>query len=557
MIRPYMDFVKQPTRNFVFLAGFVCLLGVTNVVLAADPTPSKEVKKVSLPAVTPALAAPATPAIPSPVVKVTPVPVSGDDTISLDFKDADIGSVLRVLSMKSNVNIVTGPDVTGLVTVRLDNVPWEKALDVILRTYDYVYERDGNIIRVTTRANMKLEPVETKAFILNYSKAPEIQASIMDMLSERGKVKSSERTNMVVVTDIPTNLYRIGEVIKKLDKQTSQAFIDSKVVRTSAGTAENLGIDWNLKGGLTKGSVRPTTFPFNSSDGGMPSSIEQFFPVLGSSLTDAASATVTPQDAVNSRNPRAFPYPALAETGNTFSYGTLDFSTLSAVLQMLESYSNAKVVSNPRVVVLNNQTASIQVGDQVPLPTYERNEQTGSMVVSGFSYRDTGVVLKVTPHINSEQEILVDLSPEVSSKTTDQNFGGGIVAPIFNVTQAQTQVLIQSGQTIAIGGLLTDNVTSNENKVPYLADVPLVGKLFRSKRQDPGSSNSKIETLFFVTVTTVDSQGQPVGAKVDGKNDQSQDDQARKKTAAVDAAPGLKGSEKVVSSENANKDKPA
>jgi len=122
-------------------------------------------------------------------------------------------------------------------------------------------------------------------------------------------------------------------------------------------------------------------------------------------------------------------------------------------------------------------------------------------------------------------------------------------------------LLIRSAQTIAIGGLLTDNKAQSETKVPYLGDIPLVGKLFRSKRQGTSSTvgpeNSKDETLFFVTVTTVDSQGQPVGAQVDGKKDQSLDDQSRQKTVATDAAPGLKGSEKKISSDNANKDKPA
>jgi len=449
-------------------------------------------------------------AVPETEVLVEP----SSDSISLDFKDADINTVLRILSMKSGMNIVSGPEVKGVVTVRLDDVPWDKALNVILRTYDYVYERDDNIIRVTSREKMGQEPVETKTFILNYSKAAEIQASIQDILTERGRIKTSTRTNMLVVTDTPANLYRIGDIIKKLDQITAQAFIDSKIVRTSAGEAENLGIDWNIAGGLSRGSSRPTTLPFTSNDGGMPSSIEQFFPVLGEA-SKTTSTSSTPGDQINDQNKRAFPYPALTQTNSTFSYGTLDFTSLSAMLQMLQSSSNAKVVSNPRIVVLNNQTASIQVGDQVPLPTYERNETTGSMLVSGFSYRDTGVVLKVTPHINSEQEILVDLSPEVSSKTGDQAFGGDVVAPIFNVTQAQTQVLIQSGQTIAIGGLMTDNMTSSENKVPYLGDIPLVGKLFRSKRQTAGSNNAKIETLFFVTVTMVDSQGQPVRETVD------------------------------------------
>lgn len=449
------------------------------------------------------------------------------DSISLDFKDADIGTVLRVLSMKSGVNIVTGPEVKGLVSVRLDNVPWEKALDVILRTYDYVYERDENIIRVTTRDKMQLEPVETKTFILNYSKAVEIQKAIQDILTERGRVKVSERTNMLVVTDIPTNVYRIGEVIKQLDQITTQAFIDSKIVNTKAGIAENIGIQWTPTASI-KGSSRPTTFPFaQTGQASLPASIQQFFPVISNDTTAEAGDTPEAGKTIaNIGDPRNFPYPAPAISGGTFTYGTLDFSSFQATLNFLKSYANTKVISNPRITVLNNQTAHIQVGSQIPLPSYERNETTGSMVISGFSYRDTGVVLNVTPHINSAQEILVDLKPEISTYTGDQSFGGDVVAPKFDTTTAQTQLLIKSGQTIAIGGLLTDNVTESEDKVPYLADVPLVGKLFRSKRQTAGTGNQKVETLFFVTVTTVDTQGQPTGGKVD-KKQKSKEDKGR------------------------------
>lgn len=548
--------MKRSSCKFILWVVTLCLLSGTGVVSAADPVTSASAQKTSSSEPTPESLAAVAQTSPAVTGVVPSAPGAGDDTISLDFKDAEITSVLRVLSMKSNVNIVTGPEVNGLVTVRLDNVPWEKALDVILRTYNYVFERDGNIIRVTSRDQMKLEPVETKTFILNYSKAKEIQASIMDMMSERGKVKSSERTNMLVVTDIPTNLYRIGEVIKKLDKETTQAFIDSKIVRTDLSSLENLGIDWNVAGGLTKGASRPTSFPFMQGSG---NSYRNFFPVLGAGaevIEGVSSTTVSTTDP-NPGDTRGFPLPPAEVSGGGFSYGTLDFSSFRAMLQLLETRTDAKVVSNPRIVVLNNQTATIQVGKEIPVPSFERNEQTGSMEVTGFKYRDTGVVLNVTPHINSADEILVDLTPEVSDVGPNQSFGTNqIEAPTFVSTKAKTQVLIESGQTIAIGGLLTDKSGSTENKVPYLGDIPLVGKLFRSKRQT-APENAKVETLFFVTVTTVDTQGQPVGAKVDGKKDQSQDDQPQKKTAAADAAPGLKGSEKTVVLENANKDKPA
>ena len=433
--------------------------------------------------------------------------------ITLDFKDADINTVLRVMSLKSGINIVAGPEVQGTVTIRLENVPWEKALEVVLRTYGYVYERNDNIIRVTTRENLAAEPVVTQTYILNYTKATEIQTAVQDMLTERGRIKTAERTNTIVITDIPTNLFRIGEIILKLDRMTPQAFIDSKVIKTDAGLTENLGIEWQTGGANNNvaslsGSSRPTTFPFVTSakDGGerLPPFLEEFFPV-------AATTTTAVQ---NPATPRSFPLD-LSEVNPTYTLGTLNFSSFNSILQLLKTASSTKVVSNPRVVVLNNQTAKVQVGTDVPLPTFERNETTGSVEVTGFTYRETGVVLNVTPHINSEEEILVDLQPEVSSQGANVNFGDFQV-PSFNVTKAVTQVLIRSGETIAIGGLLTDNVTTTEARVPYLSDIPLIGKIFRSKRQDTtAGANNKIETLFFVTVTMVDTEGQPTGERID------------------------------------------
>ncbi|MFA6599399.1 MAG: secretin N-terminal domain-containing protein [Candidatus Omnitrophota bacterium] len=442
-------------------------------------------------------------AVPVAEPKAAPAAEDSSEFISLDFKEADINTVLRVMSMKSGVNIVAGPDVKGTVTIRLENVPWQKALEVVLRTYDYVYEREDNIIRVTTREKMAQEPVTTQTYILNYTKAQEIMEAVKDMLSDRGRIKTADRTNALVITDIPTNLYRIGMIIKDLDKVTPQAYIDSKIVKTDVGTAETVGINWNAQASV-KGSVRPTTFPFPTGvdPGGNNHTIsplvDQFFPTWG------IAGNTNPDN-------RDFPsYNAFTAPGtDPFKYGSIDFSTFTAMMKMLQTRSNVKVVSNPRIVVLNNQKAKVQVGEQIPVPTFERNTQTGKMEVTGYNFRDVGVVLNVTPHINSEEEILVELDPEVSANPGNKNFGD-FQAPYFTVTNAKTQVLIRSGQTIAIGGLMTDAVAMDEAKVPYLGDLPVVGKLFRSKTQGADSSNKKVETLFFITVTTVDTEGQPL-----------------------------------------------
>lgn len=479
-----------------------------------------------------------------PPAQQTPVQTSSADEkagyITMDFKEADIETVLRLLSLKSGMNIVAGPEVTGTVTVRLENVPWEEALEVVLRTYGYVYEKKGNIIRVTTRQNLAQEELVTETFFLEYIQltkknsttatgqvaggateegGKELLDIITTMLSERGKVKMVTQRNAIVVTDTASNVYKIGQVIKKLDQPTPQAFIDSKVVKTQLDKGENLGIRWNAASmGITSGAARPLTFPFASQKDTekeyFPGVLESFLARTSTSSTTTgttSTGTVSP----NTAEPRFFPFADPTVANRTYTFGTLDFTSFSALLSMLESRSNTKVVSNPRIVVLNNQTAKVKVGSEIPIPSFAFNQQTATFQVSDFKYRDIGVVLSVTPHINSVGEILVDLKPEVSSLGSTITFTSSLAAPSFDVTNAETQVLIRSGETIAIGGLRENKSSISDQQFPYLSSIPVIGKIFRSKRQTEGSANRNVETLFFVTVTLVNTEGQPTGGKPD------------------------------------------
>ena len=449
-------------------------------------------------------------------VVTTPEQVTASGNVSIDFKDADINNVLRILSLKSQVNIVAGPEVQGTITIRLEDVPWQKALDVVLRTYGYVYEREGNIIRVTTKENLSTEELMTETFVLNYTTAAEAEEAIKEILSERGRIKSVSRTNMLVVTDIPTNLYKIREVIAKLDRNTPQAHIDSKIVETQLQEGENLGINWTPAGTVV-GAQRPTTLPFTAE---RRSEDRDFFE---SFFGRFYPRTATTGDVVHAFDPSGFPIVAAdtaASGTNVFTLGRLDFTSFQAVLEFLRTRENTKVISNPRITVLNNQKAKCKGGSGCPLPAVERNETSGSCEITGYEFRETGVVMEVTPHINDADEILVDLKPEISASSGSTSFSSanstevGTSIPNFTVTTAETQVLIKNGQTIAIGGLMTDSAVSTERKVPVLGDIPLVGKLFRSKRSTQGTANQKEETLFFITVTIVDTEGEPTQVTV-------------------------------------------
>lgn len=422
-----------------------------------------------------------------PAEDATVSQVVSPGNVTLDFKDADITNVLRILSYKSGINIVAGKDVTGPITIRLTDVPWEKALDVILRTYGYTYEREGNIIRVTTTENLEKEELITEVFSLNYANSKDVPAAIEEMLSDRGSIKYDERANLVIVTDIATNIYKIRQVIEKLDKRTQQVNIEAKIIETTLDKDDKLGINWTTQITAT-GAARPMTFPFDrKSSGGT------WFPQDDTSGPRTTSVGVFPS------NPgTTFP---MAVPAN-FTLGTLDFTQLQAVLQILKSKTNTKIISNPRITTLDNKEATIAVATSFSIPTYERNDTTGNIEVTGYEEKELGVTLSVTPQVNPEGYIVVKLEPEVSAFLSWDTFssgGGTIQAPRFSTRRASTQVMVKDGETIVIGGLIKENTTDTVVKVPILGDIPILSLLFKKKEK----SVETTDLLFFITVNLV------------------------------------------------------
>lgn len=430
--------------------------------------------------------------------------------VTMDFKSADINNVLRILSYKSGVNIVAGPEVKGLVTIRLTNVPWEKALDVVLRTYGFSYEKVGNIIRVTTIESLKQEELTTEVYSLSYGKAEDVTEAIENMLTERGKTRFDERTNTLVVTDIPTNLYKISQIIEKLDRRTPQIMIEAKVIETSLADDERLGIDWNLQVSLT-GARRPSTFPFGRlAEQQFEESLNEFFPVgqsadfdpAGGDTGGASQASFPPAGGPEFLS--VFPF---ADTSD-FSFGALDFSTFSAIMEYLETRSNTDILSHPRITTLDNQEANILVGQIIGIPTYERNSETGQMEITGYEEKQVGVKLNVIPHVNVEGDITVTLKPEISAllRYDTLDASRGIVAPVFSTREATTQVMIGDGETIMIGGLISKQSIDSVDKVPLLGDIPFIGEaLFTKTNKDI----DRTEVIIFLTVRLISEKWVP------------------------------------------------
>lgn len=434
--------------------------------------------------------------------------------ITIDFKDADIRTVLRVLAEKSGVNIVAGKDVTGDITIRLTNVRWERALDIICKNYGYAFEREENIIRVTTVEGLKQEELTTEVFSLNYAKAGEVAEAITEMLTERGrdKIKYDERTNVLIVTDIPTNLYKVRQVVEKLDKKTPQVLIEARIIETTLTDDEKLGIDWNLKLAAV-GASRPTTLPFTV--GGSLSYLgldvqdwNKFMPrpegqvsttYTGEGIAVTDTTSEFPLGITGLDISQAFDSPFPVMDASAFTFGTLDFSKFSMVMEYLKSRRDTNVLSNPRIATLNNQEASIHVGTILPIPVREYNEERDEYTILTYTEKKIGIKLTVTPHVNVQSDIVVELFPEISSLVGWEVWDAarGLKGPIYSTREAQTQVMVRDRETIMIGGLINEETTNYEKKVPLLGDIPGLGKWLFTKTE---SDVDRTEIIIFLTV---------------------------------------------------------
>ncbi len=414
--------------------------------------------------------------------------------VSLNFQDADIRNVLKVLAFKSGVNIVAAPEVTGVVNIELKNVPWQKALDVILSTYGYGFDRKGNIITVMSVENLKKyredsaalqnqEPLIYKTFSLSFAKAEDALKVIDKLVSKRGFINFDARTNSIIVRDLDNNLELIAGVIKSIDTVTPQVLIETKIVETDLTNTENLGIDWTngFTTTISGGSV-PTYFPFGNKpwQGFVPSAAGTGTgPLFPPPSTSLATTTATP---------------------GSFTYGTINAQQLSATLQYLSTRTTTKILSNPRIVTLDNEKATINVGLQYPEATYTFNSSTGQLQVTGFTQLAIGINFEVTPHVNNAGLVTLEVHPQISAIDTSAGTSGFVSVnnnqlPVTSNEEAETNVMIENGRTLVIGGLIKDQVVKSTTKIPVLGDIPFIGWLFKSTNP----TKTRQEVIVFLT----------------------------------------------------------
>jgi type IV pilus secretin PilQ/predicted competence protein len=494
---------------------------------AVAPKPADVPAAVQTPAVAPKPAD-----APAPAVQTTDASASGasrsKDTLSVDYPDEDIRTVLRNVADLFELNLVIPPALQGKTSIKLHDVTWHQVFDVVLTPVGYTFVDDSGIIKIVSLESLAEEPVATEVFVLSYSKASEVQTVLTTLIdsSKGGKLTLDARSNSLIVTERPSRLNKMRPIIKQLDKATDQVMIESKFVEVTTNDIKNIGVDWSSLNsyGISAGPFSSTatrTNGTNTSDVRTLTNADS--PYIQNGYAQAGQVIGQANGAPMRLVP---PYSIDSTTGlktysgfgpsSTWTAGTnsaesqissavFNADQFKVLLSALQTNNMTKVVSNPTVVTLNNTEAIINVGEEDPIPNYTYNQEHGSFEVSGFEYKPIGIILKVTPQVNASGFIKLNLEPEVSQKNGTVNFGGaaGAEIPIIATRKAKTQVSMKDGFTMAIGGLIRTQTIRNGDKVPVLGSIPVIGRLFSNSSKEKDVNN----LIIFITAKVLNSEG--------------------------------------------------
>ncbi|MDZ7860097.1 MAG: AMIN domain-containing protein [Candidatus Krumholzibacteriota bacterium] len=386
----------------------------------------------------------------------------GSKRITLDAQGADIKTVLQTISDYADINIVPGNDVKGDVFVHIKDCPWQEALEVILKAHGYGYREEYGMIRVGESKRLLREeldhqsakskeksllPLRTRIVFVDNSNAEEIGDALKNVVSKRGKIDVDPGSNTLIINDIEENLDKISAIVKELDTKHVQVNINAKLVEMDVEAKRELGIKWDLLN-LHKSDVNAI-----GSAG-----LEESLPLTSGTL----------------------------KIGSVQSWGQLN-----SILEMMEESNKANIISNPRITTMENREATILVGKEIPLIVAD---EAGNPLTE---LTKIGIMLKVTPHVNKDRTITLDLHPEVSELQSESTQQGGV---IIATAEADTRVEVANGETAIIGGLIKKLDTNVRRGIPFLKDIPYLGALFSSSSK----SKKKQELVIFVTPTIVE-----------------------------------------------------
>lgn len=417
-------------------------------------------------------------------------PIYTGERISLSFQSVDIRSLLQIIADVAGTNMVVSDSVSGELAMRLQNVPWDQALDIILRTKGLGMRQEGNVMLVAPlgelaarqkeeaeaeKSKTTLAPLRSEIIQINYAKASEVASLIKagenSILSERGRVTIDERTNNLLVLETREKLAELRALIAKLDIPVRQVLIESRIVIANDDFSKELGTRFGANAvGRTNGDS-PLFFGVGGGNG------------VGGTASTGTSVGSLAASGFN------FALPASGTAGRIgFALLGSDFA-LDLELSALQTEGRGEVVSTPRVITANSKQAFIEQGREIP---YQQAASSGATTVS---FKKAVLSLKVTPQITPDEKVIMDLEVNNDSQGQDVNTGNGGTAPSIDTRKINTQVLVDNGQTVVLGGIYDQTKIDSISKVPLLGDVPVLGRLFRFESTD----TSKRELLIFVT----------------------------------------------------------
>ena len=415
------------------------------------------------------------------------------EPISVNLKDVDLKDFFRLIHEISGLNVVLDPQIHGTLTIVLDDVPWDQALDIVLKNNDLSRQLDGNVLRIATVETLRHEAENRRAQIdaealavdkvsitrfLSYAHAKDVILPIKKFLSQRGDVVADERTNSLIVNDIPAVLPQIDRIIQQMDRKTQEVEIEARVVAATRSFARDVGVQFGLgwgNGTTGIGGVNAVgTSPIIVGGGAVPNPL---YPVVGTPST----GTQIPL------------FSNLGASGPTSGLEFTNFSNnvrIDLLLTMAESRGLLKILSRPRVITQNNIQAVIKQGTKIPIVT---QAQLGGPPTT--TYVDAFLRLTVTPQITSEGTIFLNVDVENTIPDYSRASSSNGNNPALITQQATTQVLVTDGGTVVIGGVIQTQNSLTVSQVPLLGDIPYLGNLFKHR----GVQTSDQELIFFIT----------------------------------------------------------
>jgi type IV pilus assembly protein PilQ len=417
-----------------------------------------------------------------------------------EFQGDDVGQVLRLLARQSKINMVVSDQIppNTTVTMRLEDVTALQAIAIIVKAKGLFMDKIDNVYYIKTPAERTAEPTESDSYQFSYGRAKEMTPLVASQLQSKDAPQIDERTNTIFYRETRSNIDNIRKLLVQIDKPTKQVMIEARLVEVTANPKQSYGINW---GGVLGGSSNPQTIKFAGSDPAGPSTTH-----VNADGTVTTVPGTPPQFKFDPGTGKLqgrdfFLDNSLTRLAGQFAI--LSAPQMSVTVRALNEDSDAEFLANPRVVTADNMQAKIEIIRNQPVPQLNFNEQTATAVFGGFQDKKFGNTLIVKPLINKDNFITLAVKPEISNKVGDATFvfaGATVASPVIDTRSLDSNVLIKSGDTLAIGGLLQDEQTKARTKVPILGDIPVLGYFFQEKL----NARTKRNLLVFVTPTIID-----------------------------------------------------